>query len=80
VSAENLTSAEAALIAALRGLRFGAVEATVHDGRIVRIERREKVRLDDDPKAGAPAETHINDFHERPKERSPGGGGIRGSA
>lgn len=33
------------LKAALDGLRFGSVEITVHDGRIVQIERREKVRL-----------------------------------
>ena len=36
---------------ALRGLRFGAVEITVHHGRIVQIERREKLRLDT-PAAG----------------------------
>lgn len=33
------------ILAALAGLRFGAVEIVVHDGRIVQIERREKVRL-----------------------------------
>jgi hypothetical protein len=32
---------------ALAGLRFGTVEITVHNARIVQIERREKVRLDD---------------------------------
>lgn len=31
---------------ALEGLTFGSVEITVHHGRIVQIERREKVRLD----------------------------------
>lgn len=30
---------------ALRGLRYGAVEITVHDGRVVQIERSEKLRL-----------------------------------
>lgn len=30
----------------LAGLRFGSVELTIHDGRIVQIERREKLRLD----------------------------------
>lgn len=29
----------------LAGLRFGSVEITVHEGRIVQIERREKIRL-----------------------------------
>ena len=35
------------MLAALRRLRFGAVEVTVHDGRIVQIETREKVRVAD---------------------------------
>ncbi len=38
---------EKRVLAALRGLRFGSVEVVVHDGRIVQIERREKVRLED---------------------------------
>lgn len=33
------------ILDALRGLRFGSVEITVHEGRIVQIERREKCRL-----------------------------------
>ena len=42
---------------ALRGLKFGSVEITVHDGRIVQIERREKQRLQlnlDDPGGSQP--------------------------
>lgn len=38
---------EKRVLSALRGLRFGSVEVVVHDGRIVQIERREKVRLED---------------------------------
>ncbi|MBS1213368.1 MAG: uncharacterized protein H6R26_1985 [Proteobacteria bacterium] len=34
------------ILEALQGLRYGAVEITVHDGRIVQIERKEKVRLE----------------------------------
>lgn len=30
---------------ALNNLRFGTVEITVHDARVVMIERRERVRL-----------------------------------
>jgi hypothetical protein len=30
----------------LQGLRYGSMEITVHDGRIVQIERREKMRLE----------------------------------
>lgn len=43
----GVTAAEAAkVLGALGGLRYGAVEVVVHDGRIVQIERKEKVRLD----------------------------------
>jgi len=38
---------------ALAGLRFGAVEITVHNGQVVQIERKEKFRLQ-----GAAAKTH----------------------
>ncbi|MFC3607575.1 sulfur starvation response protein OscA [Stutzerimonas tarimensis] len=31
--------------AALRDLRFGSVEITVHNGQVVQIERKEKIRL-----------------------------------
>ena len=30
---------------ALRNLRFGSVEITVHNGQIMQIERKEKIRL-----------------------------------
>ena len=30
---------------ALKGLRYGAVEITVHNGQVVQIERKEKFRL-----------------------------------
>lgn len=33
------------ILEALGGLRFGSVEITVHEGRIVQIERKEKLRL-----------------------------------
>lgn len=33
---------------ALNGLRYGSVEVVVHDGKVVQIERHEKVRLDGD--------------------------------
>lgn len=44
---DSQTSSTAAqkILEALKGLRFGAVEIIVHDGRIVQIERKEKVRL-----------------------------------
>lgn len=42
------------LQAALTGLEFGSVVVTVHHGRIVQIERREKVRLDKNGRAHLP--------------------------
>ena len=33
------------ILHALQGLKFGAVEITLHEGRIVQIERKEKHRL-----------------------------------
>jgi hypothetical protein len=32
---------------AVRDLRYGSVEVVVHEGRVVQIERREKLRFDD---------------------------------
>lgn len=43
---EPLLQAARQLLAALKGIRYGAVEITIHDGRVVQIERREKQRLD----------------------------------
>ncbi|TWH77477.1 hypothetical protein LX59_00394 [Azomonas agilis] len=37
---------------ALRDLRFGAVEITVHNGQVVQIERKEKFRLQAQSGAG----------------------------
>jgi hypothetical protein len=33
------------LIMALRSIRYGAIELVIHDGRVVQLEKREKVRL-----------------------------------
>lgn len=33
------------IVSALRGLRFGTVEIVIHDGKVVQIERKEKLRL-----------------------------------
>jgi len=32
---------------AVRALRFGSVEIVVHEGRVVQVETREKVRFDE---------------------------------
>jgi hypothetical protein len=34
------------LVDALRSIRYGAVELVIHDGRVVQLERRERVRFD----------------------------------
>lgn len=33
------------VLEAIGSLRYGSVEVTVHDGRIVQIDRRERVRI-----------------------------------
>lgn len=35
-----------AVLTALHGIRFGSIEVVIHNGRIVQVERREKVRID----------------------------------
>jgi hypothetical protein len=45
-SADSVSERIARVIAELR---FGTVEITIHDGRVVQIERTEKIRLPNDP-------------------------------
>tara|TARA_R110001592_G_scaffold363248_1_gene682108 strand:- start:2320 stop:2526 length:207 start_codon:yes stop_codon:yes gene_type:complete len=50
------------IIDALDDLEFGAVEITVHHGRIVQIERREKLRFEKERRpSGATSEPTIRD-------------------
>ncbi|MBP9826436.1 MAG: YezD family protein [Thermoanaerobaculia bacterium] len=79
MSGERLSAAELAVVQALRGLRFGAVEAIVHEGKVVRIERREKLRLEDDPTEGTPIVSETTQLPERPHARSRRIPGSRGS-
>jgi hypothetical protein len=37
---------EEAVLRAVREVRYGSVEVTIHDGRIVQIERKEKQRFE----------------------------------
>ena len=41
------TDWERAVVEAIRALRYGAVEIVVHEGRVVQIETRAKVRFDE---------------------------------
>ena len=43
VGEENLT---AQILLALRGIRYGYVQITVQDAKVVQIEKTEKIRLD----------------------------------
>lgn len=45
VDEQNDASSLQEIARALQGLRFGALEITVHNGQIVQIERKEKIRL-----------------------------------
>lgn len=42
------TSVLSALQKALQDLRYGTVQLTIHDGKLVRIERLERIRLPSD--------------------------------
>ncbi|MBP8130836.1 MAG: YezD family protein [Candidatus Hydrogenedentes bacterium] len=35
----------ARVLAAIRSLRYGAVEVTVHDSRVVQIDKKERIRV-----------------------------------
>lgn len=48
-SASEPTEAEREVLRAIRAVRFGAVEVTIHESRIVQVERTEKVRLPQKP-------------------------------
>lgn len=47
------------IVQALNGLAFGTVEITVHHGRIVQIERREKLRIPEPLTGRGPASTDL---------------------
>jgi hypothetical protein len=84
MSAPVLSSAELVLLDAVRDLRFGTIEVVIHDGRVVRIEKLEKIRLEVDPSAGDVAAAADNRIGRRPDRRSPptsnsGGSTCRGS-
>jgi hypothetical protein len=60
------------VLRALRGLRFGSVEIVVHDGRVVQVERRARVRLD--PAGDRPPDRRGREGDTTPRtDRAPGG-------
>jgi hypothetical protein len=40
------------LAIALRSIRYGTIELVIHEGRVVQLERREKVRFEQDHRDG----------------------------
>lgn len=40
---------EREILKALRTIRYGSVEITIHDSKVVQVERTEKVRFDKKP-------------------------------
>jgi len=42
---QQITDAAKQIAAALHGIRFGSVEITIHDSKIVQVERKEKLRF-----------------------------------
>lgn len=42
---------EEGILALLRAIQFGSVEITIHDSRVVQVERREKLRFDGSARA-----------------------------
>jgi hypothetical protein len=42
----GLTERERQILRAVKDITYGSVEIVIHDGRVVQIEKREKVRLE----------------------------------
>jgi len=61
---------ERAVRKAVRGLRYGSVELQIHDGRVVQVETREKVRFADDRRPDDRWRQHTKDARAH---RTPGG-------
>ena len=45
--APDRTIADEEILRAVRNVRFGSVEVIIHDSKIVQVERREKIRFQD---------------------------------
>jgi hypothetical protein len=43
---QQLANIAKQIAAALQGIRFGSVEITIHESKIVQVERKEKLRFD----------------------------------
>jgi len=61
---------ELAVRKAVRGLRYGSVEVQVHDGRVVQVETREKLRFAEDRR---PDDRRRQEQQDGRAHRTPGG-------
>ena len=50
---ETLERAMGEILRSIKNVRFGSIEITIHDSRVVQIERKEKVRFATMPRAKA---------------------------
>jgi hypothetical protein len=50
---ETLEKAMTEILRSIKSVRFGSVEITIHDSRVVQIERKEKLRFAAVPRARA---------------------------
>ncbi len=50
---QMLEAAMGEILRAIKSVRFGSVEITIHDSRVVQIERKEKVRFAPPPRIRA---------------------------
>ncbi len=41
------STAEEEILRAVQNVRYGSVEITIHDAKVVQVERREKIRFQD---------------------------------
>lgn len=39
----------ARILQAIQGIRYGSLEIVIHDSKIVRLEKHEKIRVESDP-------------------------------
>ncbi len=53
----SLSEVDAEVLRAIRNLRYGSVEITIHDSRVVQIERKEKRRFERANRASLPGST-----------------------
>ncbi len=52
VSVWDGSEVEREILKALRDIQYGSVEITIHDSKVVQVERTEKVRFDKKPGNG----------------------------